>query len=163
MQLKTRILWLAVRFAAKYPKLAGRLVRFAGPLAARWLQRRGARDRRREAVLADATVVELRNDVAAPDATWEDEFALAQLLVRQRDYVEAARLFGRVAGATDADADARRDAALWVARTLEYAERFEAAHRAYVQYLKDFPTIGTLERRRLERRVAELERSVSKS
>ncbi len=163
MQLKTRILWWAVRFAARYPALAGRVVRFAGPLAARWLQRRRARDNRREALMAEATVVELRNDATAPDATWEDEFALAQLLVRQREYVEATHLFARVAGAPEADADARRDAALWAARTLEYAERFEAAHRAYVQYLKDFPTIGTLERRRLERRVAELERSVSKS
>lgn len=113
--------------------------------------------------MAEATVVELRKDAAAPDATWEDEFALAQLLVRQRDYVEAARLFARVAATPEADADARRDAALWVARTLEYAERFEAAREAYARYLNDFPTIGTLERRRLERRVAELKRSVSKS
>jgi tetratricopeptide (TPR) repeat protein len=163
MLLKTRILWLAVRFAARYPALAGRVLRFTGPFAARWFRWRRRRDTRREAFLAEATVAELRDSAAAPDATWEDDFALAQLLVRQRDYIGAARLFRRVAEAQGVDAEARRDAALWVARTLEYAERFEAAKEAYTQYLKDFPTIGSLERRRLERRVAELERSVSKS
>lgn len=163
MQLKTRIFWLAVRFAARFPTLTGRLVRFAGPLAVRWYQRRRPKDARREAFPAEELLAELRENAAAPDATWEDDFALAQLLVRQRDYVGAAQLFKRVATTREADTDARRDAALWVARTLEYAGRFDVAKEAYAQYLKDFPTIGPLERRRLERRLAELERSVSKS
>ncbi len=163
MRLKARFLWLLFRFATKYPALAGRIVRWIAPFAARRLQRKRARSFQRDDRLAAATVAELRVDVAQPGATWEDEFALAQVLVRQRNYGEAATRFERVAAAPAADADSRRDAALWVARTLEYAERFEAARAAYSQYLKDFPTIGTLERRRLERRVAELERSVSKS
>jgi len=150
--IKTRVVAAVVRATLYYPRFTWWLARQVGPRLIRyfWRARLAAEDQ-----ALTALAYELRQATAGNDCDWYDVQALGELCIRQRAYSEAAQHFRRVVAAAD-DRELRRSAAAWLARALEYAGDRQGACLAYREYLHNFPEVSQFERRRLERRMAEL-------
>jgi tetratricopeptide (TPR) repeat protein len=153
IRVKMRVLGSIARFALNRPQALQWGVRVLGPLALRRLRRKLSPPEQVRQM--DGAIATLEREVAR-DRLWEDQLALGQLLVGRRRYAEATELFRGVAENPLAEAQAKAEARLWFARSLEYAGRLPEARIAYTRYLAESPAVGSLERRRIERRIADL-------